>query len=247
MVGKLNQVLAIEKGVKSRVYGEITELHKIVQKPDLFVGFDKTYQPKDDQDGETLPAEKKRVQYVAKDIMRTVSRLSTELMNVIARKDWTNCVAKASVKIDDKVIIADAPVSYLLFMEKQLTDIHTLVKNMPSPDDAEVWNFDSVSGLLKTAPIQTHRTKKIAKPIVLIQPTVEHPGQAQMVAEDVIAGFWNQTKMSGAMQKADKQALLDRIEKLANAVKEAREAANVSDVVPTPEVGEAVFSYLLGD
>ena len=63
-MAKLNQIIAIEKGVKARVYGELTELHKAVQKPELFNGFSKTYQKKDD-DGEDLPAEKKRVQYAA--------------------------------------------------------------------------------------------------------------------------------------------------------------------------------------
>ncbi|MDQ3812829.1 MAG: hypothetical protein M3347_02630 [Armatimonadota bacterium] len=42
MSQKLNQVVAIEKGVKSRVYGEVTELHKTSQKPELFNGFIKT-------------------------------------------------------------------------------------------------------------------------------------------------------------------------------------------------------------
>ena len=48
---KLNQVIAIEKGVKSRVYGEITEMHKTSQKAELFNGFAKNYRKKD-EDGE---------------------------------------------------------------------------------------------------------------------------------------------------------------------------------------------------
>ncbi|HEX5084517.1 MAG TPA: hypothetical protein VFY40_20945 [Blastocatellia bacterium] len=40
-MSKLNQIVAIEKGVKSRVYGEITEMRKLSQKPDLFSGFSK--------------------------------------------------------------------------------------------------------------------------------------------------------------------------------------------------------------
>ena len=43
-MAKLNQIIAIEKGIKSRVYGDLTELNKAIQKPDLFNGFQKTYQ-----------------------------------------------------------------------------------------------------------------------------------------------------------------------------------------------------------
>lgn len=54
-MAKLNQIIAIEKGVKARVYGELTGLNKAVQKPELFNGFAKAYQKKD-EDGEDLPS-----------------------------------------------------------------------------------------------------------------------------------------------------------------------------------------------
>lgn len=245
-MAKLNQIIAIEKGIKSRVYGEITLLHKAIQKPELFNGFNKEYQSKD-EDGERLPGEKKRVQYVARDVLRTVERLSTEIMGVTARKDWTNCVAKAPVVVDGEEIIPAAPVSYLLFLEKQLTDFHTIVVEMPTLDEGEAWVKDENTGLYRTDATSTHRTKKVAKPIVLYPATAEHPAQTQMVTEDVIAGFWQQTKQSGAMPKPEKQALLSRTEKLLRAVKEAREAANVNDEVTTPDAGAAIFGYLLED
>lgn len=110
-MAKLNQIIAVEKGIKSRTYGEISELHKAAQKAELFNGFSKSYQPLDD-DGEKLPGESKRVQFIASHVMKNVERLTTEIMAVTARKDWTNCVAKGTVKIDDAVIIQDAPVSH---------------------------------------------------------------------------------------------------------------------------------------
>ena len=245
-MAKLNQIIAIEKGIKSRVYGEITELHKAAQKPELFNGFSKTYEKKD-EDGEDLPPERKRVQFVASESLRAVARASTELMEVTARKDWTNCVAKGDVVVDGAPIIVGAPVSFLLFLEKQLTDLRTFVASVPVLDEAESWTRDENSGLYKTEATSTHRTRKIAKPIVLYPATPEHPAQTQMVAEDVIAGFWRQVKHSGAMPKPERQELADRVEKLLRAVKEAREAANVHDEVQTPAVGAAVFTYLLGD
>ena len=104
MPAKLNQIIAIEKGIKARTYGAVTDLHKAVQKPELFNGFSKDYQAKDDSD-EKLPSERKRVQFTAPDVLRAVERATTELMDVTARKDWTNCVANGDVvvaKLNDK-------------------------------------------------------------------------------------------------------------------------------------------------
>lgn len=243
---KLNQIIAVEKGIKSRVYSEITEINKAVQKPDLFNGFNKSYEAKDDAD-DKLPPEGKRVQFTVKEVLRNIERLSTELMDVTAKKDWTNCIAKAAVSVDGKEIIPPAPVSYLLFLEKQLTDFHTIAKSLPLLDEAEDWKKDENSGLMKTAGTQTHRTKKVPKVITLVQPTVEHPGQAHLIQEDIIAGFWTQIKQSGAMPKPEKMALLERIEKMLRAIKEARESANMQDVVDTPSVGGAIFTYLVGE
>ena len=114
-------------------------------------------------------------------------------------------------------------------------------------DEAESWTKDENSGLFKTEATQTHRTKKTVKPIVLYPATEQHPAQTQLLTEDVIAGFWSQIKQSGAMPKPDKQALLERVESLLKALKEAREEANGYDEVETPNVGEAIFAYLLGE
>jgi hypothetical protein len=246
MTAKLNQIIAIEKGIKARVYGDITEINKTIQKQELFNGFAKEYRKKD-EDGEELPSEKKRVQFTVIDHLRNVARLSTELFDITARKDFTNCVATAEVVVDGETIITAAPVTFLLFLEKQLTDLRTLVGNLPVLDEGETWAYDGNSGLYKTEPSQTHRTKKVQKPIVLYPATVEHAAQTQLISEDVIAGFWHLVKHSGALPKPDKQDLAQRVEKLLQAVKQAREQANSVDEVPVPKIGEAVFTYLFDE
>lgn len=85
---KLNQVIALEKGVKSKVMSAITEFHKANQKPDLFNGFTKTYQPKN-EDGGQLPGERKRVQFSVPTVLRNLAASLTELMQVTAQKDWS--------------------------------------------------------------------------------------------------------------------------------------------------------------
>ena len=245
-MAKLNQIIAVEKGVKSRSYSEFSELYKLIQKPDLFNGFTKAYEKRDDDDAE-LPSEKRRVQLQTGDVLRKAALVLSELFQVTARKDWTNCAAVADIKLDGNVIVAKAPVSFLLFLEKQLTDIRFFVNAIPVLDESEEWELDKNSGLYRTGVVKTHRTKKIQKALVLIQPTAEHPGQAEKITEDVIAGYWNLVQYSGALPNQDRRKLLHRTDALLKAVKEAREEANVIQEISVPNVAESVFNYLLGD
>ena len=83
---KLNQILAIEKGIKTRVYADFTELHQATQKPALMNGFHKAYQPRD-EDGETYPSESQKVQHSAAEVLERVASGLTELFDITAIKD----------------------------------------------------------------------------------------------------------------------------------------------------------------
>lgn len=241
---KLNQILAIEKGVKTRVYAEFTDLHKATQKPALMNGFHKTYRPRDEQ-GETYPAEHQKVQFNHTDVIKRVAAILTELFDTTATKDWANTAAKANIVVDGKVLLEDVPATYLLFLEKQLGDLHTFFTKMTELGQAEDWIEDAGSGLFKTEPTQTQRTKKVQRPIVLYDATEHHPAQTQLITDDVVVGHWNTVKYSGGIPTPTKNKILERIEKLANAVKFAREEANGLEV-ERKYLGKEVFDYLFG-
>jgi hypothetical protein len=213
------------------------------QKPDLFSGFSKQYRKKD-EDGEDYPPEQKRVQILADEQLSRAAKLLSELFDVTATKDWANCRAVADVEVDGNVLIAGAPVPFLLFLEKQISDLHTLVDKLPTLDEADDWTKNDGTGLFKTTPIATHRTKKAQKPIVLYDATKEHPAQTQLITEDIVVGYWDTVKHSGALPTMRKKELLGRIEKLSQAVKFAREKANAVDA-ETVSVGKPIFDYLL--
>jgi len=244
-MAKLSQIIAIRTTAKTRVHAAISELYKKIQKPALFNGFSKEYRPKD-EDGEKLPSESQRVQALSGHVLLELDRCCTELMQITARQDWTNASAKADVIVEDRKLLEGVPVSYLIFLEKQLTDIHTFIKAMPVLDPAEDWSKDEKSGLNRTREIYTHRTKKIQKPIVLYPHSEHHPAQTQMVTEDVVAGHWVAVKLSGAISATDKEKMLGRVDTLLYAVKSARESANACNEVPSPKVGAAVFGFIFG-
>lgn len=241
--GYLNQIIAIEKGIKSKAHSAISELHRISKTTELFEGFARTYQKKDD-DGEDMPQESKRVAYTVKDMLRGVENIKTDLYNVTARKDWTNCVAKGNVTLDGVEILKDAPVSFLLFLEKELTDVRTFIDNIRTLDEKELWMLDENSGLYKTKTNTTIRTKKTAKPIVLYNATEHHPAQTQLITEDISIGSWHTTRISGAIPQPIQEQYLARIDRLLIAIKEAREAANMCIEETTPDVGKVVFDFI---
>jgi hypothetical protein len=241
---KLNQIVAIEKGVKNQQNQVITEAYHAIQKANLFTGIARSYRPKD-EDGDKLPGESTQVQTRVDGLLSNTASTWGQLVDITMTKDVANCAAKADVEVDGTVVLTQVPVTTLLFLEKQLVDIHTFIKKLPVLDPSERWERDPAQDCWATKPSETVRTKKIMRNHVKAEATPQHPAQVEVYSEDVIAGFWSTIKYSGAMPAARISELLARVEKLQRAVKFARESANVIDVTPV-KAGEKLFGYLLG-
>lgn len=241
-MAKLNQILAVEKSVKSNSQRAVTDAYHAIQKTPLLTGLSRTYQPVDDE-GEQLPPESTRVQVQVEDVLKEVASALGRLLDVTAAKDWTNCDAKADVKVDDRVLIKDAPVTYLLFLEKQLVDLHTFVSKLPVLDPAESWTLDEASAVWKTDPVKTTKTRKVPRNHVKAEATEHHPAQVEVYHEDVVVGHWTKVGFSGSVPQRRVNQLLERVVKLQDAVKYAREEANSAEVLDR-KAGDAVFAYL---
>ncbi|BCJ37850.1 hypothetical protein Athai_53530 [Actinocatenispora thailandica] len=181
----------------------------------------------------------------AEEVIRETSRILTKLFDVTATKDWANCTARADVVVDGRTILAEVPVTYLLFLEKQLVDLHTFVRKLPALDAAETWNYDASADCFATEPVQTLRTRKVPRNHVKAEATEKHPAQVEVYHEDVTVGYWRTVKFSGALPASRINELLDRLEKLQAAIKFAREDANGTEVEDR-KVGERVLGYLFG-
>jgi hypothetical protein len=239
---KLNQIIAIEKGVKTNAYRELTDLHKGLKKGSALQGIQKTYRPKEEE-GETLPPEAVLVQTKVREQLRTIAEIMTRYFDITATKDSANTQAKSDVMLDGKAFLTGVPAPYLLFLEKQLKDLHDVVRELPLLDPAETWAYDPNTGVYRTPVTTTHRTKKLPRVLVKYEATEEHPAQTEVYQEDITVGYWDKVAFSGAIPADLQKQLLERIRILQQAVKFAREEANnmkVEDV----KVGEQVFKYL---
>lgn len=240
---QLHQLIAIEKTAKAEANSAIDRTYKLVQKPDLFAGIARTYEPIA-EDGQTLPSESTKVQYRADDILANDLRTAwTRLLDLVATKDDANTEARGDVVVDGQNILTDVPVTFLIWLEKQLVDMRTLVSKLPTLDNAFDWRVD-LDGNWVTGPTKTVKTAKVPKNHVLYEATAQHPAQVQMYTEDVAVGTWTTFKFSGAMPASRQRELLERIGRLLEAVKFAREEANGLDVTDR-RVGRAIFDFLL--
>lgn len=241
-MAKLNQIVAVEKGIKARAEKDLTEAHHGLKKADLLNGISRIYKPCA-EDGEQLPAENKRVQVMVEDTIKRTADILVELFDITATKDYANCEARADVEVDGRVLVKNAPVSYLLWLEKRMTLIHEFVKELPKLNEADDWHIDKNSGWWATDEEVTHRTKKVPLAFEKAPATDKHPAQVDVVHEDKIVGYWHVVKRSGAVPAMRVRALLDRVEKLQRAVKVARESANMAEA-PKVETGREIFGYL---
>lgn len=240
---QLNQIIAIEKGVKSDSTRTETDLYHSLEKKPLFAGLSRVYTPKDEEDGDQLPPEATSVQIKTSDVIDELTTSLTRLIDLIATKDEANTGARADVVVDGAVIAADVPVTTLMFLEKETEKLHAFIGRLPVLDPAVQWSYDDNRGVYVAAPVQTVRTKKVPRNHVLYEATKEHPAQVQTFTEDIIVGTWEKTDFSGAMPADALAAISARLNKLRTAVKFAREAANTINVVDV-HFGANILKYL---
>ncbi len=242
-MGKLHQVIAVLNGKKTRATAVLTEVYHKLQKVALFEGLSRRYTPIDPIEGEKFPDEKKVVQYTVDESIREVSDTLVDLFDTVAAQDCANCQAKADVVVDGQKLLSQVPVTHLLFLEKQLTDLRTFVSKMPVLDPAEEWHFDGAVDLWSTSPSEGVKTKKVPRNHVKAEATDKHPAQVEMYFEDVRVGTWCTIKHSGAIPAKRRNEMLARVGKLQEAVKQAREEANVIDAPPV-SVGKSLLQYV---
>lgn len=242
---RLNQIIAIEKDTKTATMSAMRGLHDAMRRTQdegPWNGTTSTYAPLT-EDGERLPPKVSRVQTRASDIIDRVTAALTSLFDVVATKDWANQRAAADVVVDGIPLLTDVPVTYLLFLEKQLGEIQDFISAMPTLDPSETWAHNSAAGCYASAPQETARTKKILRNHELSPVTQFQPAQVQVYHEDQIVGTWTKTKFSGALPMDEVTEMLARVTALKQAVQCAREEANVI-TVDNKKIGKIVLGYV---
>ena len=250
-MAKLHELLAVEpdkEGIAKRILSETKDLFR--KNHNVFTGGTKLLKM-DKEGNDSLEASA----YEHREITTTVSaRLDYtfeslgELIDITYQKEATNQLAKADVVVDGEILISDAPVSFLLNLEKKLKDIRGVFDLAPTLSPGVVWEEDptAADGVFRTAsPEIKAKTQKVPQFRVLYEATKEHPAEIEKWNEDVVVGKFTTTHTSGMISSHRKAELLTRVDKLLQATKQARMRANES-MVATDRVSDKLFNYLLG-
>jgi hypothetical protein len=238
---QLHQIIAVLPGIRTATHAGITELDRLSKAP-VWTGQTRTYERIND-DAPELPSELQRVQVTVPSAIDRFAETLTRLFDVNATREWGNAEAVADIVVDGQVLLEAVPVGYLMFLDKQLEDVHTYVGRLPTLDPAYEWTEEPGTGVFRSTPARTLKTTKVPRNHVLAEATPEHPAQVQVFTEDRGDGYWTTTKLSGAIPAGRQRELLQRIEALQRAVKFAREAAN-STRVENKRVASTLFGYL---
>lgn len=242
---RLHQLLAVLSGQRKNAENAATAVyHQFQRNTGPMSGLTRTYKPLDEENGDRLPAEDVRVQLRVPDMLATVEKALTELLNTEYTIEDGNTRARANVVVDGQVLMADVPVTFLMQMEKRITDLATMLSKVPTLDPAEVWEWDENSLVWATPESESVRTAKLSHVIVKYPATDKHPAQTELVAQDKVVGHWTKRQFSGALRGDTRAELLRRVDALRQAIQTARSQANDITITHEKELGKRVFDYL---
>lgn len=242
-MAKLHQLIAKARTANTAAENAVTRIFRTFDKKDAFTGMVRTYRPLDDSDLAKLPDESVKVQAEAHDLLAQLVEVRQAQWDLVATMDAANQNAVADVIVEGVTVASNVPVSTLLYLEKQLPVLAEVVGKLPVTDVAVDWEWDGDNSVWRADPLTTLRSVKEEKYVIVAPATDKHPAQVAKSVEDAPKGYWTTVKLSGACSPAEKKAYLERIQKLVEAVKVARESANSIDA-PAVQISEGLLDFV---
>jgi hypothetical protein len=249
----LSQVVGTLTSIRQRDNDTGTELKKKIQNEDLTTGLNKTHTPLPDMDEDTAhrmlvnvqPDVYKAVALTVPAALKQAMEYAIPAIDAVATNDKTNQHANADVILPDgAILLKDAPVSHLLWLEKYLTEWRKFISVLPVLDPTKEWTPGDSNIYSQAHPEIRGSTAKKALVLPLHPGTDRHPPQAQVIEDTVATGHYTTIALSGAIYPSRKRELLDRFDMVINAVKDAAARANHTPAVEVKE-GEELLKFLL--
>jgi len=243
-MGKLHELLAVEPDLKGAAEKIIKEtVNTFTKKEHHFLGRHKSYQPKDEE-GETFAPEAQEMVTTVVQKLEHTQDVVAKFVDAMAQKELTNTAAQAVLEVDGRPLIdAPLPATLLLALEGRLKQLREVYNAIPTLDPSETWHWDASTKTYEAEAKQTYKAKKVYRNHVKAPATDKHPAQVEVYTEDERIGTWTEKKWSGMITPAEKADVLARIDKLAQAVKRARQRANDAEV-KVISVGDALFDFI---
>lgn len=249
---RMSKVVALQPAVKTKAGRQRDEIYKALQRVGSYLGHTRTYRTYDEdtnnRDQRFDPGQ--RLLSVVATQLDDLGDAMVPWWDNEATMTWGNCSghAVADVVLDGQVFLEAVPAPYLLFLEKQLVDLHTMFAKIPVLAGEYEWQRTAAEqpGVWRSEPRRENATKKILRSMTKYEATKEHPAQTETYYEDTPVGEWTKILYSGAVPPDRLRVLLERVVTLHTAVIAARQEANILQV-EAQHPGRPIFDYLLSD
>ena len=242
----LHELLAVEgdlEGLHKRILEETK--NTFAKKADHFFGQHRKLQMFVD-DGIEYPEDYKALVTTVQDKLDYLAMTEIRYFDALLGKEATNQTATADLIVDDVVIGKNLPATFLLGMETRVKYLRAAYEAIPTLAPGITWVKDESEGanIYKAdRPDEKLKTETVVEPIVLYEATKEHPAQIKEVSKTKNVGKYVTVTWSGMVTPAHKSALLSRVDKLLQGLKQARQRANTT-VVVSKTIGKEMFDYI---
>jgi len=248
----LSQLVGTITGIRQRDNDFGKEMVKRVQNESLTTGLVKVHHPLAEMTDEqrrgmllgTQADISKQVALTVPDALRQAMEYAIPALDAVATNDRTNQDANADVTLPDgTILLANVPVSHLLWLSKYLSEWRKFIAVLPVLDPTKNWTAGDSHVYKADVETRVSSTKKVV-PLVLHQGTDKHAPQVQAIEDTIPTGHYESVALSGAVYPSRKRELTDRFDMVIAAVDDATARANQTQVVDVKE-GEALMSFLL--
>jgi len=250
----LHEILAVEQEIKAKAERARNQLIETFRsKQTHFTGIRRTFRPfsvdekSGESGGERLEAETRLAKTVHEELAATLREVG-QAVDLGFQLDEANTRARADIVIDGEVLVADVPATFLLQLERRLKELRAVFKEAPTYDPVRLWSVDASADkkhVLRAEPVTTIRKQRSRKYNVMVEATKEHPAQVDIVEIDEPIGELRSYEWTGMLSTGKKSALLEQVDRLLGAVKQARSRANTIHVDKTKKMSKTIADFLL--
>lgn len=245
---KLHELLAVESSLRNQA--EVTRndlINTFDKKRSHFAEIRQTYVPKAVEE-KSVEEVKQTIQTSVDKELEWVSEKLAKVLDIGYQIDLANTQARADVVLDDdRTILTGIPATQLLQLEKRLAEVHALINAIPTLDPAKGFTEDPQrpEGTFVARDVIRENKEKVFSPVIMVQATDKFPAQVEKLFVDKVVGNTTIQEWSTFITVERKGKMLDRLESLTRAVKQARSRANDLEFdVRGNKIGEKILAYI---
>jgi len=245
-MSQLHELLAVEGDLRNKATLILQETTKtFTTKQDHFDGLNKIYTP-DREDGEKIPPEMKNIATTVAEKMHYTEDALIESLNAQLSKEETNSSGKAVAELEvDGVKLGTYSATSLLALEQAFNKIREAWRAIPTLDPARTWSKNSQrdpNTYWSDKETKYRFTKELTR-FEKAPATDKHPAQVDIVQIERQVGRYETEFSSGRLSSKQKADLLNRVDRLIDAIKKARAKANQAEVTHVTSA-KKFFDYL---